>query len=73
MPHVDGLFHSNVSPMGDFNDAGDAANGEEGGVVLIMDLQGILKRTKKEITPFASIPNMNPLSQCLLFSWPKSA
>ncbi len=42
MPQVDGLFHGNVTPVRDLNGPSDAADGEEGCVVFIMDLQCIL-------------------------------
>lgn len=42
VPQVDGLLHGDVAPVGDFDGASDAADGEEWRVVLVVDLHGIL-------------------------------
>ena len=42
MTHVNGLFHSNITPVGHLNDAGQVGHREEGGVVLVMDCDGRL-------------------------------
>lgn len=46
---VDGFLHSNVTPVRDLNGASDTADGEEGCVVLIVDLHYVLHRAQQQV------------------------
>lgn len=50
VPQVDGFLHCDVSPVRDLDGAGDAADGQERGVVLIMDLHDILQTSEQNVT-----------------------
>ncbi len=48
MSQVDGFLHGDVAPVRDLDNASDAADGEERGVVLIVDLHGILQTSRSQ-------------------------
>lgn len=50
VPQVDGFFHCNVAPVRHLNGTSDAADGEEGCVVFIMDLHCVLDRGEHKQT-----------------------
>lgn len=43
MSQIHSFLHGDVAPVGDLDGSSDAADGEEGCVVLIVDLHGILQ------------------------------
>lgn len=62
MLQVDGLLDGNVPPVRDFDNPGHAGNGQEGAVVLIVNLQGVLreKETSSEVCcQIGKIPKQN--------------